>query len=115
MPRDGATELYQRLVGQAVHRGRGEDWYELGCFLNEMRKWGAAAGCFGRAAGLLPGDHRAWCNLGWMRHLQGDPAGAELGLRRAIALAPGVGMPRALLCQVLAAFRPVGRTSQPHP
>lgn len=50
---------------------------------------------------LDPGDAGTWHDLGIVRHQQGDMAGAEQALRRAISLRPDDGRPRIALAALL--------------
>lgn len=98
----GEGTTYQGLVAAAAGRGLVSDWLDLGAGLVELRKWGAACGCFSRVVEADPGNHRAWMNWGWSAHLLGESEVAAERLGWAVELAPFEGMPRALLCQVLA-------------
>ena len=96
-----ASEQYRALVTGVATRGGADEYYLLGCYLNDTKQWGAAAGCFAKVVSAQPLNHRALCNLGWSWHLAGRSEEAVEALERSIALAPGEAMPRALLAQVL--------------
>src|SRR5579884_2075795 len=88
------------LVSLAVHRGLAEDFYNLGCWLRDSRRWAAAAVSLARAVELSPGDYRALTNLGWNLHLSGRTTEGLEYLGRAIELAPRESMPYALRAQL---------------
>ncbi|MCA1816652.1 MAG: carbohydrate binding domain-containing protein [Acidobacteria bacterium] len=60
-----------------------------------------AAARYERAAALSPNDYRLWLELGRARGLNGDSAGSEAALRRAVALAPTYPEPRWYLGNLL--------------
>lgn len=54
-----------------------------------------------QAVALSPNDYRYWMELGDALEAAGDSAGAEIALRRAVALAPGYAQPRWFFGNVL--------------
>lgn len=96
--------FYQQLLSAAVSRGSAQDWYTLGCFLHDQRKWGAAAGCFARAAELDSGDYKARCNLGWNQHLAGRSDEGLSAVAAAVSAAPHEATPWALYSQIACAL-----------
>lgn len=99
---------YQRMVGVAASRpDDAQAFYDLGCGLHDLRRWGASAGCFARSLNALGvdcpglGRVRVLTNLAWNQHLSGRSEGAEVLLREAIALAPNEGLPHMHLSLVL--------------
>lgn len=95
------TAQYQLALSWVQSRGSAEDWFNLGVVLEGMRRWGACAGAFARAAQLRPEDHRAWCAAGWAMHRTGRHGEGADWLAMAIRLRPDDGLPHALLAQVL--------------
>lgn len=91
---------YQQLLSAVTTRGSSDDWYLLGCFLSDQKKWGAAAGCFARSVERSPDSFRAWCNWGWNLHLSGRHAEAYEKLKEAERRASYEATPHALLSQV---------------
>src|SRR5262245_16345070 len=54
----------------------------------------AAIGEYEKAVSLSPNDYRFWMTLGTAQEQAGNPAQAELALKRAVALAPAYAYPR---------------------
>lgn len=61
----------------------------------------AAIGEYEKAVSLSPNDYRFWMTLGTAQEQAGNPAQAELALKRAVALAPAYAYPRWYLGNLL--------------
>jgi hypothetical protein len=83
-----------------ANRGAPEDWYGLGCWLQDHRLWVAATAAFAQCVERDPGNFRAMANLGWNAHLSGRSEIGEEWATRAIEAAPAEALPYALRCQI---------------
>src|SRR5262252_8741952 len=94
-------DRYQHLLSLVGAFGRADDWYALGCLLHDMKRHGAAAGCFARVLQQQPDNYRARNNYGWNLHQSGRTEVARSPLLYAGVEADQTdGMPFALLSQV---------------
>ena len=69
--------------------GRGDALHEKGVALFDLSRFADAKGAFQKALGIQPDDAYTHQMLGLALEQLGDPATADVELRRAIALAPG--------------------------
>jgi tetratricopeptide (TPR) repeat protein len=99
---DRAEALYRRAKDQAPDApSRAVATRALARALIFWGEYRRGAAELEHAAALDPGDAGTWHDLGMVRHHQGDVAGAELALGRAVALAPADARPRIALAALL--------------
>ena len=99
---DRARELYQQAVDTAPDaHSKAHAWRQLASALLFWGEIEEGARALERVVELRPDAVSAWHDLGVVRGSRGDLAGAEVALRRAIALAPDEPRPRVALAATL--------------